>query len=334
MAAAAPLADGAGVVDVAVVEDLWGEAFDDLATRRTVVRLPDTWKNAAALRSIAVRTRALVVRNMAPVTRDLLAAAPHLEIVARAGSGLDNVDLAAAEEAGVVVVSTPGANATSVGEHTVGLALAMARRIVELDRSTRAGEWNRTMGHELSGGTWGLIAAGRTARATARLARGFGMRVLAYDPYVDPDSEDFRSLQLRLTAIEEVVASADVLSLHVPLTEETRGMVGAALLALAKKHVILVNVSRGEVLDEDALADALEGGRIAGACLDVRRGEPPRCGRLERLSNVLLTPHVAGLTVESQARIARMLCADIDAVLDGGEASCAVTRICRPQRAS
>ncbi|HEX6446870.1 MAG TPA: NAD(P)-dependent oxidoreductase, partial [Streptosporangiales bacterium] len=222
----------------------------------------------------------------------------------------------------IVVTAPLGANAVSVAEHTLGLALALARRTVPLDRDTRAGEWRRTPGRELSGRTWGLLGFGATARAVGRLARALSMTVLAHDPYV-PET-DVASAGVTPASLDEVVAGADVLSVHLPATAETRGLLGAELLARMKPDAVLVNVGRGDVVDEDALADALVAGRLGGAALDVRAAEPPSPGRLETLDNVVLSPHVAGITTESQDRIADVLAADIRAVLSGAPARSAV----------
>jgi phosphoglycerate dehydrogenase-like enzyme len=311
-------------VDVAVVEDVWGEAFERLSGDLEVVFNPKAWESSEDLLALAHEARALVVRNRTQVDRILLEACPGLLIVGRAGVGLDNIDLASADELGVAVVAPRGANATSVAEHAIALALVLARHVVELDRACRDGGWQRVPGRELSGGTWGVLGAGATARATARAAKALGMRVVAYDPYISPDHPEMVEIGLRLASLDEVVSTADVLSCHLPATEETRNLVGARLLAQAKPTALFVNVGRGEVVDEDALADALEGGRLAGAGLDVRADEPPTPGRLEGLGSVVLTPHVAGITGQSQVRILEVLADDIRNVLAGKEARNAV----------
>ena len=321
-----------GRCDVVVLEDVWGEPFERLATELTVRRDSQASQDPARLAEVVRDARALVVRNRTQVTAELLDAAPQLQVVARAGVGLDNLDLAAADAAGVVVVAALGANAVSVAEHTLGLALAVARRIVPLDASTRVGGWDRQPGTELAGGTWGLLSAGATARATGRLARALGMSVLAHDPFVDPKDPELVELGIRLVGVQELVAASDVLSVHLPATPATRGLINADLLAKAGPQLILVNCGRGEVVNEDALADVLESGQIAGAGLDVRAVEPPTPGRLEALPSVVLTPHVAGITAAAQRRIAEVLCAEISAVLGGGAASHAVTKGKRPAR--
>jgi phosphoglycerate dehydrogenase-like enzyme len=319
-------------VDVAVVEDVWGEAFERLSGDLEVVFNPKAWESPDELLALAREARALVVRNRTEVDRALLEACPGLLIVGRAGVGLDNIDLASADELGVAVVAPRGANATSVAEHAIALALVLARHVLELDRACRDGGWRRLPGRELSGGTWGVLGAGATARATARAAKALGMQTVAYDPYISPDHPEMVEIGLRLASLDEVASAADVLSCHLPATAETRNLVGARLLAQAKPTALFINVGRGEVVDEEALADALEEGRLAGAGLDVRADEPPTPGRLERLGPVVLTPHVAGITEQSQARILEVLADDIRAVLAGGVAGNAVGAVRAGQR--
>jgi D-3-phosphoglycerate dehydrogenase/(S)-sulfolactate dehydrogenase len=298
--------------EILVVEDVWGDPFEHLAASRTIAREPVVGDLAGV--------RALVVRNRTRVDAGLLQAAPSLEVVGRAGVGLDNIDLAAADERGVVVVAPLGANAVSVAEHTLALALAVARDVPAHDRAVRAGRWTRTPGRELAGRTWGLLGFGATGRAVARLAAALDMRVLAYDPYADGNSD------AELADLPAVLGAADVLSVHLPATPQTRGLLGDDALRRMRRDAILVSVGRGEVVDEDALAAALREGRLAGAGLDVRASEPPAPGPLDDAPNVIYTPHVAGITADSQRRIASVLADDICAVLDGGEAEHAVGR--------
>jgi D-3-phosphoglycerate dehydrogenase/(S)-sulfolactate dehydrogenase len=312
--------------DVVVAEDVWGPPLARLAADLHVARQPDAWRDADALARALAGARALVVRNRTQVTSDLLEACPELRVVARAGVGLDNIDVAAADDLGVVVVAALGANAVSVAEHTLALALALARRILPLDRDCRAGGWNRSPGRELAGGTWGLLGAGATGRACARLARALGMRVVAYDPYLSSEHPTVSELDIRFDSLPAVLAGSDVVSCHLPATDETRGLIGAELLGAMRPHALLVSVGRGDVIDEEALADALESRRLGGAGLDVRAHEPPAVGRLEQLDNVVLTPHVAGITAESQDRILEILADDIRTVLSGREARYAVGR--------
>lgn len=311
-------------VDVAVTEDVWGPALEELAGHRTVVRCPAAWQDRRQLADVAARARALVVRNRTMVDEELLARCPRLLIVARAGVGLDNIDVAAADRAGVVVTAPLGANAVSVAEHTLGLALALARGTVALDADCRAGNWSRRPGRELRGGTWGLLGAGATARACGELATALGMRVLAHDPYIDPGHPGLAAAGIELAGLGQVVSASDVLSCHLPATAETRNLVDRALIARMRPGALFINAGRGEVTDEEALGDALESGALGGAALDVRKREPPGRGRLENLGNVILTPHIAGITHESQRRIMRVLADDIDAVLSGRPAASGV----------
>lgn len=275
----------------------------------------------------ASRVRAVIVRNRTRVDERFLARLPSLQVVARAGVGLDNIDLAAARRRGITVVSPRGANAQSVAELTLALALTVARRLLPLDDSTRHGGWDRRPGLELAGRTWGLLGAGATGIASGRLARAIGMEVVAHDPFADP--EVLRGHGIDLLPLREMVTRADVLSAHLPATEGTKGVVDRQLLSLLPEGAILVNTGRGEVVDEDALTEALASGRLTGAGLDVRAVEPPAVGALERLDNVVLTPHVAGITGESQHRILSALARDITAVLAGAPARHAVEQPAR-----
>lgn len=318
-------------VDVVVVEDVWGEPFETLAGSLRIRREPQAWAVPEILPDLLAGARALVVRNRTQVSRKLLNKLPELQVIARAGVGLDNIDLAAAEESGVVVVAALGANAASVAEFTVGAAVAVARGLVSLDRATRGGAWERVAGRELAGATWSLLGLGATGRRVAALARALDMEVIAHDPFVSA-SDPAIPAGVRLATLEHTVQAADVLSIHVPATDKTHGLLDADLLSRLRPGAILVSVGRGEVVDEDALANALESGRLSGAALDVRTVEPPQgTGRLERLDNVLFTPHIAGITTQSQHRIADMLATDIRRVLAGEPARYAVgaARPCR-----
>jgi D-3-phosphoglycerate dehydrogenase len=324
-----PPSPGAAV-DIVLVEDVWGDALAALADRFRIERDPDAWSDPATLQVAASRARALVVRNRTPVTRELLEASSHLEVVGRAGAGLDNVDVAAATELGITVVAARGANARSVAEHAIGLALSLARRIPELDRAVRAGVWERRHGRELHGLTWGLLGAGSTGLEVARLARALGMQVIAYDPYVASDDDRVRELGLRMLDLEGVVAGSDVLSVHLPLTPDTRRLLDAERLGSMRPGSYLVNVSRGEIVDEDALVGALDEGPLAGAGLDVRATEPPMPGPLDERPNVVLSPHVAGLTGAAQERVTAAVAAGVAAILEGRPPVNAVNEIPEP----
>jgi D-3-phosphoglycerate dehydrogenase/(S)-sulfolactate dehydrogenase len=303
---------------ILISEDVWGAPFQKLEGSFPITRNDDLWSNPEELKASLKDVTALVVRNRTKVTAEIIAAAPKLKVIARAGVGLDNIDLKAADAAGVVVVAGLGANAVSVGELTLGLALALLRNVPGHDVATRDGGWVRTPGRELSGLTWGLLGCGATGLATAKLLQGFGCSVIGYDPYAKNLSG------VELTTFEDVLKRSDVVSIHMPSTAETNGSINATSLALMKPDAIIVNVGRGEVINEADLMAALKAKTIAGAALDVRTQEPPVKGEMESIPNLILTPHVAGITKESQLRINQILTSNIELVLNSKPATHAV----------
>jgi D-3-phosphoglycerate dehydrogenase / 2-oxoglutarate reductase len=303
---------------ILISEDVWGAPFQKLEGSFPIIRNDDLWSNPEELKASLKDVTALVVRNRTKVTAEIIAAAPKLKVIARAGVGLDNIDIKAADAAGVVVVAGLGANAVSVGELTLGLALALLRNVPGHDVATRDGGWVRTPGRELSGLTWGLLGCGATGLATARLLQGFGCSVIGYDPYAKNLSN------IALTTFDDVLKRSDVVSIHMPSTAETNGSINAASLALMKPDAIIINVGRGEVINEADLMAALKAKTIAGAALDVRAQEPPAKGEMEEIPNLILTPHVAGITKESQLRINQILTSNIELVLNSKPATHAV----------
>jgi len=244
---------------------------------------------------------ALLVRSAVQVTREVLGKAPGLRVIGRAGVGVDNVDLDAATEAGVLVMNTPGGNAISVAEHTLALMLAMARHIPQANASTRAGKWEkkRFLGNELRGKTLGIIGLGSIGREVLRRARAFEMKVLAHDPYVT--SKLAQDLGVDLVDLDALYAASDYISLHVAATPETQGMLSRPAFARMKDGVRIVNCARGELVDECALAEAIASGKVADAALDVFACEPVPAGHpLFASESVLATPHIGGSTEEAQ----------------------------------
>lgn len=228
-----------------------------------------------------------------PVTAAVMDAGP-LRVVVKYGSGLDNVDLEAARERGVQVTATPGANTRSVAELTIALLLALARHVVTHDRGVRSGGWSRRMGWELAGRRLGLVGYGAVGREVARLAEALGMGVVAHDPHVG-------EAPVPLLPLDELLSTSDAVSLHVPLTEQTAGMIGSRELGLMRRGAVLVNTSRGGIVDEAALAEALSDGRLAGAACDCFDREPPAGSPLLGIDTFLASPH-AGATTEEAAR--------------------------------
>lgn len=244
---------------ILISEDVWSDDFAELQKRFPIVHESDLWNRKEDLKAKLTDAEALVVRNRTQVTRELIEAAPKLKVIARAGVGLDNIDIQAADDNGVVVAAALGINAVAVAEQTLGLALALARSIVDRDRSTRTGEWNRAAGIEISNKTWGLLGFGATGRAVAKLLQGFNCEILAYDPFVK--SAD----GVRLVSLDEVTQESDIISIHLPATKDTTGMFNLSLIKKMKPGSLLVNVGRGEVINESDLESALKDKLIAGA---------------------------------------------------------------------
>ncbi|MNS04987.1 D-3-phosphoglycerate dehydrogenase [compost metagenome] len=276
---------------------------------------------------------ALMVRSQTKVTAEVLNAGTRLLIVGRAGVGVDNIDVPAATREGIVVVNSPGGNTIAAAEHTLGLIFALARQIPAADASVKRDEWKRSafMGTELFGKTLGIVGLGRIGSHVAMVARALGMRVIAFDPHAV--REDATDLGVELVAIETVLAGADYLTLHAPKTPETNRLLDAASLARTKPGVRIINVARGGLIDEDALADAIRTGRVAGAALDVYDGEPQVRESLRTLGDrVVLTPHLGASTTEAQLNVAKDVATQIARVLGGQPATSAVA-IDRPGKA-
>jgi D-3-phosphoglycerate dehydrogenase len=268
---------------------------------------------------------ALLVRSAVQVTREVLAQAPRLRVIGRAGVGVDNVDLDAATEAGVLVMNTPGGNAVSVAEHTLALMLAMARHIPQANVSTRAGRWEKKkfLGNELRGKTLGIVGLGSIGREVVRRARAFEMRVLAHDPYVT--SKLASDLGVEAVSLDALYAASDYISLHVALTPETHGMLSRAAFARMKDGVRIVNCARGELVDECALAEAIACGKVADAALDVFACEPVPAGHpLFASEAVLATPHIGGSTGEAQEIVGVRIAEQVVEYLTSGVAIHAV----------
>jgi D-3-phosphoglycerate dehydrogenase len=246
----------------------------------------------------------LAVRSATKVTGEVLAAAERLKVVGRAGIGVDNVDVAAATQRGIVVMNTPDGNSITTAEHAIGLLFALARQIPAADQSTRAGKWqkSRFMGVELTGKVLGIVGCGNIGSIVANRALGLKMKVLAYDPYLSPD----RAADLGIDKVEldELLTRSDFITLHVPLTDQTRDMIDASALAKTKAGVRLINCARGGLVVEDDLKAAIESGQVAGAALDVFAVEPARDNPLFALEQVIATPHLGAATTEAQEKVA------------------------------
>jgi (S)-sulfolactate dehydrogenase len=259
----------------------------------------------------AASADALIVRNRTSVRGDLLAALTRCRVVGRLGVGLDNIDQPGCAARGIAVIPATGANALSVAEYVITSALLLLRGAYGATAAVAAGQWPRqplSNGREISGKTLGLIGFGAIGQLTARLARGLGMAVLAFDAMLDDDHPAFAETQVRPGGLDELIRTSDVLSLHVPLVEATRGLLDAERIGSMKPGAVLVNTARGGIVDELALAAALRSGRLGGAAIDVFGTEPlPAAPHFEGCPNLILTPHIAGLTAESNERVSSLI---------------------------
>jgi len=246
---------------------------------------------------------ALIVRSAVQADAKLLAAAPKLRIIGRAGVGVDNIDAEEATKRGIVVMNTPGANAVAVAELTLGLMISMSRAIPRANATMHAGKWEKKslQGSELRGKTLGIVGCGRIGLEVARRAKAFGMTLLGYDPFIAPVIA--RENGITLVPIDEIFSASDFLSLHVGLTPQTEGLINKHSLAIMKKGIRIINCARGELIVDEALAEAIKSGHVAGAALDVFRKEPLKDSPYFELENVLLSPHIAGSTDEAQEAI-------------------------------
>jgi D-3-phosphoglycerate dehydrogenase len=267
---------------------------------------------------------ALVVRSAVQVDAKLLESAPKLRAIGRAGVCVDNIDIDAATHSGIVVMNTPGANAVAVAELAIGLMISMARSIPRANSTTHAAKWEKKslQGTELRGKTLGIVGLGRIGLEVARRARSFGMELIGYDPFIAPVVA--RENQVALVPLDEIFKRSDYLTLHVGLTSQTEGMINESSIKLMKPGVRIVNCARGELIVDEALADAIRSGHVAGAALDVFRKEPLKDSAYFGLDNVLLSPHVAGSTDEAQEAIGIQLAKQVRDYLKLGVVQCAV----------
>lgn len=251
------------------------------------------------------------------VTEKVLQSCKNLKVISRYGAGYDRVDIAAAKEHNIPVTNTPGVNAEAVGELAFALTLSVARRIPYLNTQTRAGEWVRSTGMELKGKTMGIMGLGAIGRVVARCAKGFGMNVIAYDPFIN--MEYCESNDIQSCTFEEVAAKADVISLHLPLNAETKHLIGEEVISTMKPATILINTSRGGIIDEDAAYRALTNGKLGGLGLDAFEIEPPTDSPLFALDNVVVTPHTGAHTKEATDNMAEASVKNLIDVLSGKE---------------
>ena len=296
---------------IVITEFMDERAVAQLAARHDVLYDPKLVDDAARLRMEAGRADVLVVRNRTQVRGDLLAAMTHCKIVGRLGVGLDNIDVPVCEARGIDVIPATGANALSVAEYVLATAMLLLRGSFASTAAVAGGQWPRTTlsnGREIDGKTLGLIGFGSIGQLTARLARAMGMTVIAFDAMMDPDHPAFATHGIRCATLTDVITSADVVSLHVPLVDATRGLFSAERLASMKPGAVLINTARGGIVDEVALAAALKRGHLGGAAIDVYGTEPlPASPHFQDCPNLVLTPHIAGVSAESNERVSFLI---------------------------
>ncbi len=259
----------------------------------------------------------LMVRSETKVTAKVIEAGKKLQVIARAGVGIDNIDVEAATQRGIVVVNAPTANTMAAAEHSIALMMALARHIPQAHESLKGGAWKRQnfVGVEVRNKTLGIVGLGNVGSEVARRVQGFQMKVLGYDPYVSP--EYARNLRVELVPLEQIIREADFITLHLPLTPQSRNMIGVKELSMMKPTVRIVNCARGGLIDEQALDQALKEGKIAGAALDVFAQEPPKDSPLLKNERVIVTPHLGASTQEAQANVAIDAAEQIVSVLNG-----------------
>ena len=301
---------------IVIAEEIADAGLDRLRSAGFIVDVQLN-KSAEELHAILDGAHALIVRSATMVDAAMLAAGKQLVVVARAGVGLDNIDVEAATKQGVMVVNAPQSNVLSAAEHTMALILSIARNVPQAHSALTAGRWERSKweGIELAGKTLGILGLGRIGTLVAQRARAFDMRLVAYDPYVS--AERGRELGVEMTTLERVVEQADVLTIHLPKNKETTGIINADMLKRAKRSLRIVNVARGGIADEADLAEALRNGTIAGAALDVFTKEPVTESPLFGLGNIVVTPHLGASTREAQDRAGEVVADMVQLALNG-----------------
>lgn len=306
------------MTDIVITEFMDEAAVEALKARYAVHHDPELFAKPEELAKLAAEVPALIVRNQTQVRDAVLAAAKRLKVVGRLGVGLDNIDMEACAARGIKVFPATGANSLSVVEYVIGTAMVLLRGAYFANAAMLAGEFPKTklIGREIAGKRMGLVGFGAIARDTARHARLLGMTVAAYDPYVPADAavwQDAERLEL-----DALLSTSDVVSLHLPLTPETKGLIGKDAFARMKPDAVLINAARGGVMDEEALVAALKGGKLGGAALDVFAEEPLRGGAklFAGTPNLILTPHIAGNTVESNGRVSGLVAERVMAALE------------------
>ncbi|GAB6180107.1 hypothetical protein JCM14036_14260 [Desulfotomaculum defluvii] len=308
-----------------VTELIWEEGLEILRELGEVVYDQNLWKSDNLAEAIK-DCDALIVRNQTKVTEELMAQAPNLKVIGRLGVGLDNINVAAAKAKGIPVVFARNANAVSVAEYVFSAMFSFSRPLEKATQDVKQGNWNRKLWtrEEIYGKTLGLIGVGEIGARLASRAKAMGMNVLGFDPFLPPYELACTDIGVCMTSLEKVLAESDYVSLHVPLNDKTRNLINKDSLSTMKKTSYIINTARGGVINEEDLYEALKANTIAGAALDVLAKEPPTGNKLLELDNVILTPHIAGLTEEAQVRTSELVARECIKVLRGQGSMCVV----------
>ena len=306
-----------------ISEFITSQALETLRSKHDVIYEPESYKKRDELISALQHSDALIVRNLTQVNQELLNGAPKLKVVGRLGVGLENIELPACAARNIKVIPATGANAESVAEYVIGTALALTRGFLPATAQTLNGSWPRahfSSFHEFTGKTLGIVGFGSIGRVTAQKAIAFGLKCLAYDPMLPGISIDVGGTAVSLVTLDALLAASDAVTLHLPLLPETRGLFSAATLDKMKQGACLINTARGGIVDEKALAERLRSGRLGGAALDVFEKEPATDhSHCAGLNNLIATPHIAGVTSESNDRVSQMIADEVIQFLESGK---------------
>lgn len=303
-----------------ISEFITSQALETLKAQHTVIYQPDAYQDPKQMADSLASADAWIVRNLTKVSKELVNGAKQLKVVGRLGVGLENIDLHACADRGIRVIPATGANAESVAEYVLGTAMALMRSYREASTETLAGKWPRptySKCHEISGKTIGIIGFGSIGRVVAEKALALGLRCIAYDPIIKESSITIKGGDVAMRTLTEVLASSHIVSLHLPLLPETKGLLNQALLDQMQEGAYLINTARGGIVDELALAQSLKSGKLGGAALDVFAVEPAKdLSHFVGVPNLILTPHVAGVTKESNDRVSNMIAREVNLFLE------------------
>ena len=303
-----------------ISEFITSQALETLKARHTVIYQPDAYQDPKQMTDSLIAAQAWIVRNLTKVSKELVEGAKQLKVVGRLGVGLENIDLNTCAERGIRVIPATGANAESVAEYVLGTAMALMRSYREASTETLAVKWPRptySKCHEISGKTIGIIGFGSIGRVVAEKALALGLRCIAYDPIIKESSITIKGGDVAMRTLTEVLGSSHIVSLHLPLLPETKGLLNQALLDQMQEGAYLINTARGGIVDELALAQSLKSGKLGGAALDVFAVEPAKdLSHFVGVPNLILTPHVAGVTEESNDRVSNMIAREVNLFLE------------------